>query len=460
MERAAGRSTAGPKEEMRRSRTLDLPRDSDELNLLTTAEAAARIAVDEITSEALVADCLARIEARNGQLGAWRFVDPEQALAQARSRDAAGKSSGPLHGVPVGVKDVLDTFDMPTEYGSVIYQDHRPTADSACVAALRAAGAVVLGKTATTEFASPVPAGVRNPHDTARTPGVSSSGSAAAVADFMAPFANGTQTGGSVILPAAFCGVVGYKASLDGLDRAGIKALKPTLDTLGFFARSVADIALVHGALTGVRASAPRPRIGVCRTAAWEEAEPCAREAVQNAAAALAAAGYDVADVDLPFAFDAVEKAFRVISNYEGKKALAREFQNHMDTMNHWLRATGESTWTGAEYGDALAAAATARMALGEVYERFPVLLTPSAAGEAPADLESVSVSSFNRVWTLMHGPAITLPVARGPAAMPVGVQLVARQGDDAALIARAADIHDVLQEAASGRDTDQGRQQ
>ena len=206
---------------------MDLPGNGDELNLLTVTEASKRIAAGAITSETLVADCLARIEARNGQLGAWRFVDPEQALARARSRDASGKSSGPLHGVPVGVKDVLDTFDMPTEYGSAIYRDHRPAADSACVAALRAAGAVVLGKTTTTEFASPVPAGVRNPHDTDRTPGVSSSGSAAAVADFMAPFANGTQTGGSVILPAAFCGVVGYKASLDALDRAGIRALKP-----------------------------------------------------------------------------------------------------------------------------------------------------------------------------------------------------------------------------------------
>lgn len=437
---------------------MDFPGNGDELNLLTATEAATRIAVGAVTSEALVADCLARIEARNGQLSAWRFVDPEQALAQARSRDASGESSGPLHGVPVGVKDVLDTSDMPTEYGSVIYRDHRPAADSACVAALRKAGAVVLGKTTTTEFASPVPAGVRNPHDTDRTPGVSSSGSAAAVADFMAPLANGTQTGGSVILPAAFCGVVGYKASLEGLDRAGIRALKPTLDTLGLFARSVDDIALVHGALTGVRASASRPRVGVCRTAAWEEAEPCAKEAVEDAAAALAAADYDVADVDLPFAFDGVESAFRVISNYEGKRALAREFRDRMDTMNHWLRATGESAWTEAEYGDALAAAATARMAMDGIYERFPVLLTPSAAGEAPADLESVSVSSFNRIWTLMHGPAITLPVTRGPAGMPVGVQLVARQGDDAALIARAADIHDVLQETAVRPDP--GRQQ
>ena len=429
---------------------MDLPGNGDGLNLLTATEAATRIASGAVTSEALVADCLARIEARDGRWGAWRFVDPDQALTQARSRDASGESSGPLHGVPVGVKDVLDTFDMPTEYGSVIYRGHRPAADSACVAALRAAGAIVLGKTATTEFASPVPAGVRNPRDAARTPGVSSSGSAAAVADFMAPLANGTQTGGSVILPAAFCGVVGYKASLDGLDRGGIRALKPTLDTLGFFARSVADIALVHGVLTGVRASASRPPVGVCRTAAWEEAEPCAREAVEDAAAALAAAGYDVADAELPFSFDAVERAFRVISNYEGKRALAREFRERMDTMNHWLRATGESAWTDVEYEGALAVADAARTAMGEVYERFPVLLTPSAAGEAPADLESVSVSSFNRIWTLMHGPAVTLPTARGPAGMPVGVQLVARQGDDAALIARAADIHDVLQEAAA----------
>ena len=253
------------------------------LNGLTASEAAAKIAAGEITSEQLVSDCLSRIDAHDETLMAWTHVDADLALAQARACDAADTPAGPLHGVPVGVKDVLDTDDMPTEYGSEIYAGHQPATDSACVAALRAAGAVLLGKTTTTQFASPLPVGVRNPHDTDRTPGVSSSGSAAAVADFMAPLANGTQTGGSVILPAAFCGVVGYKASLDGLDRTGIAGLKKSLDTLGYFARSAEDIALVYAAVTGhtVPADPDRPKIGVCRTTMWYEAEPCAQAAVE-----------------------------------------------------------------------------------------------------------------------------------------------------------------------------------
>lgn len=419
------------------------------LDGLTASEAAAKLRAGEITSEALVTACLARIEAHDATLKAWTFIDPDMALAQARACDAADTPAGLLHGIPVGVKDVLDTRDMPTEYGSEIYAGHQPAEDSACVAALRAAGAVLLGKTTTTQFASPLPVGVCNPHDTERTPGVSSSGSAAAVADFMVPLANGTQTGGSVILPAAFCGVVGYKASLDGLDRTGIQGLKKSLDTLGYFARSVDDIGLAYGALTGNSAYADggRPKIGVCRTPMWAEAEDGVQAAIEGAASALSAAGYDVADIDLPPEFDTIEQPFRVISNYEGKAALADEFRDHMEKMNPWMRETGESGWSDAEYADAVAAADTARAALADVYDNYPVLLTPSTAGEAPADLVSVTMSSFNRMWTLMHGPTITLPVAEGPNAMPIGVQLAARVGGDAALIAQATAIHRILEE-------------
>lgn len=417
------------------------------LDVLTANEAARRIAAGEITSEALISDCLSRIEAHDGTLGAWTYLDRDYALRQARACDAADAPIGPLHGVPVGVKDVLDTHDMPTEYGSEIYTGHRPETDSHCVAALRAAGAVLLGKTTTTQFASPLPVGVRNPHDTDRTPGVSSSGSAAAVADFMVPLANGTQTGGSVILPAAFCGVVGYKASLDGLDRTGIQALKKSLDTLGYFARSVEDIGLVYNAVTGhsVRVVSDRPKIGVCRTPMWVEAEGYAQAALETSAAALSAAGYDVVDIELPPELVSIEHPFRVISNYEGKAALADDFRDHMDKMNPWMRETGESCWSDNEYAHALATSDTARAALARVYDDFPVLLTPSTAGEAPADLISPTMSSFNRMWTLMHGPTVTLPVAEGPNNMPVGVQLAARVGDDAALIEHAAEIYQVL---------------
>ncbi len=198
------------------------------------------------TAEARVAECLERIQAREPEIRAWAYVDPEHALAQARALDRM-PPRGPLHGVPIGIKDVLDTHDMPTEYGSSVYKGFRPKEDSNIVAALRRAGAVILGKTRTTEFASPIPVGVRNPLDFTRTPGVSSSGSAAAVADGMVPIALGTQTGGSIIRPATYCGIYGYKASLDAMDRGGIRHLRPTLDTLGVLARSLDDIALVQG---------------------------------------------------------------------------------------------------------------------------------------------------------------------------------------------------------------------
>jgi amidase len=422
----------------------------DGLEGLTASEAARQIAAKEITSEELVLDCLSRIEAHDGTLGAWIYLDRDYALSQALACDAAGTVTGPLHGVPVGIKDVLDTSDMPTEYGSEIYRGHRPETDSNCVKALRAAGAVILGKTTTTQFASPLPVGVRNPHDTDRTPGVSSSGSAAAVADFMVPLANGTQTGGSVILPAAFCGVVGYKASLDGLDRTGIQALKKSLDTLGYFARSVEDVALVYGAVTGnvVPVDIDRPKIGVCRTPMWAEAEEHAQAVIEDSASALFKAGYDVIDVDLPPELQSIEDPFRIISNYEGKAALADDFRDHMEQMNPWMRETGESAWTDEEYAAAVAAANAARAALARVYRDVPVLLTPSTAGEAPADLVSPTMSSFNRMWTLMHGPTITLPVSRGVNNMPIGVQLAAGVGEDAALIARTIPIHRTLAEA------------
>ena len=414
---------------------------------LTASVLVEKIAAGELTSEEIVGDCLSRIAAHDDLVHAWAHVDEDLALSYARACDMTDAPLGPLHGIPVGVKDVLDTQDMPTEYGSEIYAGHRPGVDSACVAALRAAGAVVLGKTTTTQFASPLPLGVRNPHDLKRTPGVSSSGSAAAVADFMVPLANGTQTGGSVILPASFCGVVGYKASLNGLDRSGIAGLKKSLDTLGYFARCAGDIALLYTALTGqkIPEDPATPRIGLCRTPMWMEAHDCAQQALENTASELSAAGYDVADVDLPPEFDAIEGPFRVISSYEGKRALADEFRNHMDKMNPWMQETGRSTWTEEEYRDALAAADRARDELYLLFDDYPVLLTPSTTGEAPADLEGVTMSSFNRLWTLMHGPTITLPAGIGPNRMPLGVQLAARTGADPMLIDHAVKIQRVL---------------
>ena len=305
------------------------------LNALSASDAARKLEGGAATSVALVSDCLARIEARDGDIHAWAHVDRQAALAQARARDAEPRR-GPLHGVPVGIKDVFDTFDMPTSYGSPLYRGFRPATDTAAVGLLRMAGAVILGKCATTEFASPVLADTRNPHDPTRSPGVSSSGSAAAVADFMVPLSLGSQTGGSTILPASFCGVVGYKASLTGIDRGGIRHLRPTLDTMGLFARSIEDIALLRTALTANAMPAAssridgRPRIGLCRTVNWAQAEAATQKAFESAAAALAKAGAEIVDAEMPEVFKGMEDSFRVISSVEGQRSLATEVRDHL----------------------------------------------------------------------------------------------------------------------------------
>lgn len=423
------------------------------LALLTAAEAATRLSANEITSEALVRDCLARIEAREPGIGAWAYIDPAYALDQARARDSEARKSA-LHGVPIGIKDVIDTEDMPTGHGSPIYAGDRPKRDSACVAALRAAGMVLLGKTVTTEFASPYPAGTRNPHDPARTPGVSSSGSGAAVADFHVPCANGTQTGGSVIGPAAYCGVYGYKASLDGLDRGGIRHCKPSIDTLGFMARSVEDLVLLRAASHGRSAQAAfgaeAPRIGICRTQHWDRAEPCMQAAIELAGTLLAKAGCRVADIALPREVAEAEPQFDILTSWEAAQALEREARDHLDTFNPWNRdrVVFARTLTEERYIEAKRRLAAARAALETVFEDVDVLLTPPRTGEAPVGIEGVRPSPFNAVWTQMYTPCVTLPLFQGPNGMPLGIQVVGAEGSDDTTLSHAGWIDRALRAA------------
>jgi Asp-tRNA(Asn)/Glu-tRNA(Gln) amidotransferase A subunit family amidase len=421
------------------------------LNLLTATEAAEQLARGAATSVKLVEDCLARIDARDGALHAWTQVDRAQALAQARARDVEPRRSV-LHGVPVGVKDIFDTHDMPTSYGSSIHAGHQPAIDSVVVALMRRAGLVILGKCTTTEFASPVPAGVRNPHDLTRTPGVSSSGSAAAVADFMVPLAIGSQTGGSTILPAAFCGIVGYKASLTSIDRGNIRQLRPTLDTIGLLARSIADVAALHGVLNGgagalAKVDVGTLRIGVCHTNNWQHAQPETVDAMVDAEKRLAAAGANMRQAELPGVFDGIEETFGVISSVEAARALAQEAREHHDKLNFWIRdaLAAAARHTPARFDQAQRHAIECQRALASLFESCDVLLTPSTSGEAPADLISVSSSAFNRTWTLMHVPCVTIPAYRGPNGMPVGVQIVGPIGSDARTMSAAQAITEAL---------------
>jgi Asp-tRNA(Asn)/Glu-tRNA(Gln) amidotransferase A subunit family amidase len=415
-------------------------------NLLTAAVAARRIAAGELRSEQLVRHCLERIAERDGDVGAWEHVDPAAALAKARACDRT-PPRGLLHGVPVGVKDIIDTADLPTGYGSPIWRGHRPARDAACVALVREAGAVVLGKTVTTELAYFSPGRTANPHDLGRTPGGSSSGSAAAVADHMVPVALGTQTAGSIIRPAAFCGVVGYKPSFGTISRSGVLPFAESLDTVGSLAASVADAALLVSVAAGrpdlVVGDGPDqpPRVAVYRPAAWGQLSAGSQAALDGAARRLAEAGGEVSEAALPAWFAELADAQATVMAFEAARSFAPERREHGDRLSPQLRAlldegAGRSP---AEYLAALGLAQAGRQELAALFERHDLLLTPSAPGEAPAGLASTGDPRFNRAWTLLGTPCLHLPAGSGEAGLPVGVQLVGRPGDDARLLVAAA---------------------
>ena len=391
---------------------------------------------------------LAAIAARDGELQAWKAVDPEFARRQARALDA-GPVRGPLHGIPVGVKDVFDTADLPTEYGSPIYKGHRPAADAACVAAARAAGAVILGKTVTTEFATMVPAATVHPRDPRRTPGGSSSGSAAAVAAGMVRFAYGTQTVGSIIRPSAYCGVVGYKPSYGMLSRSGMKMGAETLDTAGVIARNVADAALLAAASAMrtdlMEGSLEKPRLGVCRSPNWHHMSAEGIEAFESALERLAAKGARLVEKEMPL--DELDAAAALILVYEMARGLAHEVANHRSSIHPMLleRVDAGAAMPYGQYAKALAYAASCRWRLRDAFVDIDALVTPSATGEAPLGLGSTGNTAMNRLWTLLHGPCVSVPAGEGPAGMPLGVQLVGVPRGDARTLAVARWVESVF---------------
>ena len=412
-----------------------------ELHDLTATELSAKLAAGETTAEAIVQSCLSRIAVQEDQIHAWIHLAGEAALTKARSLDA-GAAKGLLHGIPVGVKDIIDTADMPTAYGSGLYAGHRPAWDASSVALVRAAGGLVLGKTVSTEFAFYSPGATANPHNIGHTPGGSSSGSAAAVAARMVPLAFGSQTAGSVIRPASFCGIVGFKPSRGKHCLAGTKTLAHSLDTLGWFARSVSDIALMRSALLGERQglgpiSQLAPKIGLCRTAHWGEADASSQQAVHAAAEALAAAGAQVRDMDLPALFDDYNASQQRLMNYEVARALAYESLNHRHKISDILGAACDQglAISEADYEAAHDHGRAGRHAFGALLADVDVLLTPSAPGEAPAGLQATGDPKFNRTWTLLGVPALSLPAHTGPNGLPVGIQLIGGFGRDLELL-------------------------
>ncbi len=416
----------------------------DDLCRLSGTEAAARIARGELTSAALVSACLQRIAGREPEVRAWAHLDPEAALAQARERDAEAPR-GPLHGVPVGVKDIIDTAHLPTEHGSPIHAGRRPDADATCVRRLYDAGAVVLGKTVTTEFATYQPSVTRNPAAPGRTPGGSSSGSAAAVADAMVPVALGSQTAGSVVRPAAYCGVLGLKATRGAIDLTGVLGLSARLDTLGVFARDPADLELLLDVLSDTPAApaAEAPAsFAWSRTPWWPSADEDGRAAVTGAAQRLAAAGERVREVDLPAAMAPLPEAQHRLMAHDAARSLAWEAEHHPGELSDVLRDYLE---TGRGIGDdeaeeALALAAAGRAALEELLTPGEALLVPAVTGAPPPVSDgNTGDPLFCRAWTLLGGPALAVPGPLSADGAPVGVQLVAGPGAERTLLRAGA---------------------
>ncbi len=412
---------------------------------LTNALAlAASIARGKTTAVAAVEAALGRVEARDGNVRAWKTIQPEQALAEAAKRDSE-KPRGPLHGVPVGVKDVIDTGDLPTGYGSPIHEGKQPAADAACVALLREAGMIVLGKTVSTEFAMRHPGVTRNPHNLAHTPGGSSSGSAAAVADGHVPLAIGTQTSGSIIRPASFCGVVGYKPSWGGVPRGGLKMLAESLDVIGAMANTAADADAFAQAMAGRQVlptppSATAPRFGIARTKAWASVEHASAAALEAAAAACVAAGATVTDVELPPPFADALDAHDVVMTYEAWRMLAHERITCWDQLSPALQAVMErgAACSHEAYANALEIRSRCRHSLKTAFATVDVLLTPSATGEAPEGLDFTGAPEFNRIWTFTGTPCVTVPGLTGPQGLPVGIQIIGPLNGDVSAIAAA----------------------
>jgi Asp-tRNA(Asn)/Glu-tRNA(Gln) amidotransferase A subunit family amidase len=437
------------------------------LGALSLTEAAAHIREGRITSVELVRDCLARVEEVEPSVHAWAYLDREHVMRQAQAADLRrmqGKALGPLHGVPVGIKDIFDTNDMPTEFGSPIWAGRTPRLDAYAVARLRADGAIIMGKTDTTEYAYFHPGKARNPHNPERTPGGSSSGSAAAVAAFMVPGAIGTQTNGSVIRPAAFCGVVGFKPTHGLIPRSGVLQMSRSCDQIGVFARSVEDAALLAESLVGfddedldtrpvgrppfasmaVGEPPLPPRFAFVKSPVWDQADATTHEALAELVAAL---GDAVNEVELASGFERAVDHHRVVMEVEMAHNLHRDYEKFRDRMSDKLRQIIERgrEHKASAYLAAIAGREPLHEGLDELFNEYDAILTPAAPGEAPT-AESTGNPIFSTIWTYLGTPALTLPLLQSESGLPIGVQLVAKRGHDARLLRTAHSLVNTLE--------------
>lgn len=440
-------------------------------NFLSAREA--RDAIDRglLSSEDLVEACFARIDELEDSIGAWAHLDRNLAMEQARKANEIrfrGKPMGALHGIPVGIKDIIDTVDYPTEYGTVLHQGRRPERDATLVSLLKEAGAIILGKTVSTEMAVYSPGKTRNPHNPEHTPGGSSSGSAAAVSAAMVPLTVGTQTNGSIIRPASFCGVYGFKPSFARISRHGLLTQSPPLDTVGMFARNLDDLAMIADVLMRFdaqdEAMAPVAPPGICkvlaeevpanphfafvRTPVWDQVEPMAKDGFRELIDAINERQENTVDIlDLPPAFDKLHDDHRTVMEADLARNFANEYRRGKNQLSTELRDMIErgQQVTRSNYGQVLAGKAEYEALVQEILDEYDAILTPATPGPAPAGIESTGSPVMNTIWTYCGTPALTVPLLQSPEGMPFGVQVVGAKDDDARLFRTARWLLDIL---------------
>jgi amidase len=432
------------------------------MRILTALEAARAVEQGSATAEQLTRACIERIEQRNGEVRAFVSFDAELALREARRADRL--APGPhLRGVPFAAKDIFDTADHPTEYGSTVYRGHRPLADAACVAGARGQGAVLIGKVASSEFATRTPADTRNPLRLAHTPGGSSSGSAAAVADGMVPVALGSQTTGSIIRPAAYCGIVGYKPTFGLLPSAGMKTLSPSQDTAGVLTRTVADAAFFVYGLLGAQAvlqTSSAPRVGICESSQWQFAHESVVASLERLAGKLEAAGAHVRRIELPANLEALVDIQSRLCSYEARRSLAHEYRVCRPHLSDRLarRLDGAADIDADAHLEMLRQAMKARRDAASLFDDVDVLLYPSADGEAEHGLDDSGSPRFGALWTLLHLPTVGFPIALGRSGLPIGAQVIGAYGDDLRTLAAARFVADLAAGEAAANSSDRTR--
>ena len=427
-------------------------------NELTATQALDLMRAGQLSVEELALACLARIRERNPVVKGWVHLDPGLILRNARELDKRAVK-GPLHGIPIAVKDVILTEDMPTRHNSPLYKDSFPTLDAGCIKTLRAAGALIFGKTDTTEFASVTRGGTaRHPLDPSRTPGGSSSGSAAVVGDMQATLGLGTQTAGSTIRPGSFCGIYAMKPTYGAINREGLKMLALSLDTLGLFARSAEDLDLLADVFALEDKNPARPfdlggaRIAACQTPAWDKTEPATREAFARGVSLLREAGAEVVTLDLPPEFAALPDQQATIMAGEAQVSFLSEIRAQPELLHEDLTAMARNA-KGITKAALLAAydgAAQRRLEFDEIAAGFDAVLAPSARGEAPVGTVTGD-AALNAMWTLLHTPVVQVPGFKGPHGMPVGLSLISPRFTDRRLIQVAKTIGPIF--AARGAD-------